>query len=255
MKRSPDYESIASQFDRRYRDGNWSGVQAVVRAARPAGDSARALEVGCGTGYWLGALSPTLGAFGLDPSPEMLRLARLRAPIADLVQARAENLPFAPGSFQLVFCVNALHHFPDPRRFPTDSRRILRSGGHLLVIGADVHDPGIEWYVYDFFARVKEMDRRRYPRWATLERWIEAAGLHIEERGIAQRIRERFAGEEVFDDPFLGRGATSQLGLISQSEYRAGMAQLRSAAGREAQPTFEVRINLRYLLATLPVKD
>jgi ubiquinone/menaquinone biosynthesis C-methylase UbiE/uncharacterized protein YbaR (Trm112 family) len=45
------------------------------------------------------------------------------------VQADAEHLPFADGSFDLVYCVATLHHALDLRRMVREMARVARSGG------------------------------------------------------------------------------------------------------------------------------
>ena len=48
---SADYDSIASTYDRRYEDNDYSGVEdALVAFMGPTLD-VRVLEVGCGTGH------------------------------------------------------------------------------------------------------------------------------------------------------------------------------------------------------------
>src|SRR5215207_5069639 len=55
----------------------------------------RLLDVGCGGGLLLrDALASGATVIGLDHSEEMVRLARERAPEADVVLGRAEHLPF-----------------------------------------------------------------------------------------------------------------------------------------------------------------
>src|SRR4051794_24777270 len=106
MTRRVDYDVVASTYDNRYERNRYDGVQAAVK--RFIGESARvdAAEVGCGTGHWLAAIHGRVRtAAGLDVSAEMLLRARRTAPCARLVRARAEQLPWASGSFDRLFCV------------------------------------------------------------------------------------------------------------------------------------------------------
>ncbi|MBN1250486.1 MAG: methyltransferase domain-containing protein, partial [Anaerolineae bacterium] len=48
-------------------------------------------------------------------------------------QAAAEGLPFEDGSFDLVTCRIAPHHFEDAARFVEEAARVLKGGGVLLV--------------------------------------------------------------------------------------------------------------------------
>ena len=54
----------------------------------------KVLEIGCGTGDLLKALTPSRGV-GLDFSPKILELARQRHPEFEFIEGAAENLPLA----------------------------------------------------------------------------------------------------------------------------------------------------------------
>ena len=85
------------------------------------------LEVGCGTGRWVEPLRRAGGlVVGVDASMGMLAQAR---GLADLVYARANMLPFRAGSFDVIYTVNAIHHFHDARAFIKDAAMLLKPGG------------------------------------------------------------------------------------------------------------------------------
>lgn len=215
----------------------------------------RGLEVGCGTGQWL----PLLGGgsdrsgIGLDRSIEMLRQGRQTRGSHHLVQGDAGQLPFAGGSVGLIASVNALHHFPDPARYLREAARVLQSGGYLLLVGVDAHDPSATWYIYDFFDGTQARDRERYPRWDELRTSIRAVGLQVAELGVAHEIRQGFQGREVFEDLYLARNGTSQLALMSDQAYEQGRRRMRAAVDRAEKEgrsvEFRARLGLAYLLA------
>ena len=85
-------------------------------------EGARVLDVGCGR-IGLRALEPALDITGVDLAP------RQDYP-GPFVQAdAAEGLPFAKGSFDLVYCSSVIEHVPPPRReaFAAELRRVGRS--------------------------------------------------------------------------------------------------------------------------------
>ena len=120
MKRV-DYDAVSSEYGRRYDRHRYAGVERAVLDFATSAPTAAVLEVGCGTGHWLALLQPHVATAGVDLSRGMLEHARQAVPGARLVQARAEHLPWRAGSFDRVLCVNALHHFDDPRAFLADA--------------------------------------------------------------------------------------------------------------------------------------
>jgi SAM-dependent methyltransferase len=119
---------------------NRSLVHLALRAlaARPG---ELILEVGCGPGTGLQALLDT-GALpvGVDPSPQMLELARKRTAASqrtELFCAPAEWLPFVDGAFHAILAVDCLHLCAAPMRAMCEMRRVLRPGGRLVVAGTE----------------------------------------------------------------------------------------------------------------------
>ncbi len=120
-----------------------------------------------------------------DLTPEMLRAARdfIRGQGVDNVDFRpadAEDLPFEPGSFDLVTCRIAAHHFPDCAGFVTEGARVLRPGGLLWVQDHVLsEDPETAGYT-DAFEKLRDPSHHRafpHSEWAAM---FEAADLTIE---------------------------------------------------------------------------
>jgi SAM-dependent methyltransferase len=227
---SVNYDLIAPVYDTRYRDSPLPGVTGLLRqaAAEAGGRKARALEVGCGTGHWLATLADDLGAIiGLDLSAGMLGQARRQAPAAPVVQGEAGALPFAAGAFDLVICVNALHHFPDKRAFIAEARRLLRPGGAWVNSNMDPHAGRDRWYLYDYFPGTLETDLGRFPSAGELSNWASEAGFERTTALTSEHIHAVQRGRAVLADPFLAKHGTSQLALLSDEAYAAGVARLK----------------------------
>ena len=100
----------------------------------------RVLELGSGTGLNL-ELYPREGLDSLtltEPDPHMFKQLRPRAekncPGADLVQAGAEDLPFANDSFDTVVVTLVLCTVPDQPAALREISRVLAPGGQLLFL-------------------------------------------------------------------------------------------------------------------------
>jgi SAM-dependent methyltransferase len=247
-----DYDRIAPSYDHRHADGGLRGPAAALRALAQKLSARRILEVGCGTGHWLAGLQVLPAQlYGLDLSIGMLAQTQRREVQMGLVQGRAGKLPFANASFDLVYCVNAIHHFEQQRAFIAGGERLLRPGGALAVIGMDPRVHRDRWYIYDYFEGTYEMDLVRFPSWQTVLGWMVEAGFECVEWRLVERILDRKAGRAVLDDPFLRKDATSQLSLLTDEAYAAGLSRIKDAlASAEAQgKTLTFRTDL--LLALL----
>ena len=106
----------------------WDRVFALAVGGRQGLD---ALDIGCGTGF----LSLELAArghrvTGIDFAPAMLALAKKKAVEAGAAirfeEADAENLPFAPASFDLVITRHVLWTLPHPEAAIDEWIRVLR---------------------------------------------------------------------------------------------------------------------------------
>jgi ubiquinone/menaquinone biosynthesis C-methylase UbiE len=131
-----EFARLASRYDRRW----WFYVDASIRETLKRMEvraHERVLDVGCGTGALLAALAeraPEAGLSGIDLSPEMLKVARLRlGERAELHQARAERLPFADNGFDLVVSTSVLHYLADASAALLEMRRVLKPGGRLVI--------------------------------------------------------------------------------------------------------------------------
>ena len=134
-------------------------------------DGKDVLEMGCGGGQWSMALARR-GArtIGLDLSGRQLDHARRLMDEMGmgfpLVQASAEQVPFADSSFDVVFADHGAFSFADPHRTVPEAARVLRPGGLLafshvspiysIATPMDA-DHATDRLVYDYFG-LRQMD-------------------------------------------------------------------------------------------------
>ncbi|HSK07988.1 MAG TPA: methyltransferase domain-containing protein [Vicinamibacterales bacterium] len=93
----------------------------------------RALDVGCGVGLSTAALGPLAhAAVGLEPAQTMLRHHHEVAPRARFVAGRAEDLPFADGSFDLLTAAGSFN-YADLALVLPGVGRVLTGRGVLVI--------------------------------------------------------------------------------------------------------------------------
>ena len=109
------------------------------------------LDIGCGPGSISIDLAGRVASLvGIDAAPEAIMRAeedRLRRGIvnASFRNADVYDLPFADGTFTVVYGHQLLQHLAEPVAALAEARRVLASGGVIAVRDADygtmVHDP------------------------------------------------------------------------------------------------------------------
>lgn len=227
-----NYDEVAPTYDQRYQVNPLADISATLQNLIREIGAAQVLEVGCGTGRWLPDIQAVSNAvYGLDISLHMLAQARERIGGHRLVCGAAKQLPFRKDVFDLVFCVNALHHFDDRQGFILEARRILRPAGAVAVIGMNPHAEGQRegWCIYHYFPGTYETDVRRYPSPDAIKEWMRATGFARTDCRVAAHIVNHKAGRAILEDPFIQKHATSQLILLSDEDYQAGLRRMEAA--------------------------
>lgn len=107
------------------------------------------LDVGCGTGQWLGELvewgADPVRMLGVELLEDRLREGRVSRPELRLVLASGWALPVRDSTFDLVSLFTVLSSLPDPESrlmLGREVRRVLRPGGHALVYDFRFRRPG-----------------------------------------------------------------------------------------------------------------
>ena len=189
----------------------------LLIASLGAGPGTRVLDVGCGTGEAVGWFQELTGATGLvagiDLSSAHIRAARATAPGTTVI-AQADMLkpPFAPGTFDLIWCVNTLNHLRDRLAGVKTLAGLLGPGGRL-ALGQSGFLPEM-FFAWDARLErvVREADRAYYlSRYGLDERdtaavrglvgLVTSAGLHqVRARTV---VIERLAPLARFDEDYL----------------------------------------------------
>lgn len=153
-------------------------VEQGLRGLRvPAGGTALDVATGGGhTALWLARHGWKVTAG--DIADRMLENAQnLCAEAGCAIETRmfpAEEMPFAEGSFDLVTVRVAPHHFSSPARFVQETARVLKSGGHFLLIDGTVPDNDSE--TEEWLHRVEKWRDPSHGRFLSRKAWQELAG-------------------------------------------------------------------------------
>jgi SAM-dependent methyltransferase len=185
-------DQFALQSERYGRSHILADVADVEAALQhiPLPARARVLDVATGAGH----TGLHLASLGCDVTlsdvaePMLQRVAEAAAARRLTVQLRehpAEALPYADGSFDLVTCRVAPHHFSAPAKFLGEVTRVLVAGGWFLLIDGTAADdePEAEAWMHE----VEKLRDPSHQRFLTPRAWkalCTAAGLAVTWTGI-----------------------------------------------------------------------
>lgn len=135
------------------------------------------LDIGTGTGRVAELLAPNARRVtALDRSPEMLRLARARLTTHDwpveLLQGDFYALPLESASSDTVVLHQVLHFAQAPDQVIGEAARVLRPGGHILIVDFASHDRE-DLRIRAAHARLGFSD-------AQIRGWFASSGLIVE---------------------------------------------------------------------------
>ena len=133
---SEELEALHEESSRTHFIDRWTRGAIIERLRRSAAPSLIA-DVGCSTGFLLEDLRdafPHASLIGIDLVASGLRKAHDAVPEARLLQADACELPIADAMLDAVVSANLLEHIPDDVRALREIARILRPGGHAVIV-------------------------------------------------------------------------------------------------------------------------
>jgi SAM-dependent methyltransferase len=172
-----------------------------------------ALDVATGGGHVARRLREQgLEVVTLDPSPGM----------SPDVIARAEELPFADGSFDVVACRTAAHHFADPALAVAEMARV--SAGRVLLVDTEFMGEQVE--------QAEALRDPSHVRNYTEAEWrgfAESAGLHVE---IVEHFEHSFDLAAWLARTGCGGEAAERAVALLGERVQAGRLTLRKIALR-----------------------
>jgi SAM-dependent methyltransferase len=134
------------------------------------------LDFGCGCGrvlrHW--AELPQTKVCGCDINPKMIEWCKANLPFADVaVNDLAPPLPYADGSFELVYAFSVFTHLSEELQhaWTADCRRVLKPGGYLLISTMG------EYYVS--LNRLTESERERFANGEVVVLYERSAGTSL----------------------------------------------------------------------------
>ena len=237
-----NYAEIAERYDAERLRFHIPPDDVLATLADRLGRRVVAVDLGCGTGNYLKAQLETgpgdIEWHGIDPSPEMLDVAREKVTGVRLIEGTAEALPFENGSVDYLYTSFTFHHFEKAMALD-EALRVLADGGMLRIVNISPERTP-DWWPSYFFPEAAEIDRRRF--WS--ERQMFAA---LEERGfqvdLRMEYRRHYQPKSRILSDALNR-SMSQLAMLDDAAYERGLQRIR-ADSRKRVITEMVVVDIR----------
>lgn len=224
-----DYSKIASFYDKGRSLSEQNTALWLDRIAKLSGasESARVLDLGCGTGRFSLPMANRLGfnVTGADSSSDMLAKAQQKDTNSEVNWAPtdAQALTFPEDSFDVVFMSHLLHHVDSPPTVMRECHRILVSSGVVLIrYGAmDQIRDDVE---HTFFPQVIEIDEPRTPTRQCTDQWLLDAGF--EDLSSEEIMQQTYQTGAAHLDAARAK-STSVLSMISEESFQTGLQRFK----------------------------
>jgi SAM-dependent methyltransferase len=214
-----DYEPAGSGYARLRRPD--PRLAALVHAA--LGDARTVVNVGAGAGSY----EPTDRLVtAVEPSAAM----RAQRPVglSTAVDAVAESLPFADGSFDAAMATVTVHQWPDPAAGLRELRRVARGPVVIVTFDPDALD---RLWLFSYFPDLLAIERRRFPPIAAIRTALggvsSVAPMPIPIDCVDGFAEAYYARPLAFLDPDV-RGSQSGWGFMPAAAVQAGLDRLRA---------------------------
>lgn len=174
-------ESVAGRMEQHYSPGrSWETTARALMTLLQLGD---VLDLASGDGVLAAVLAPHARSVTcVDVSATVIAAARRRlggVVNVEFHEGDMHALPFAGGSFDHVFAMNAISYSRNPTALLGEAARLLRPGGRLVMAALKGHEHTEAQRAYDHVNLGVEP--------AQLRAWLVAAGLEVKECCVTSR--------------------------------------------------------------------
>jgi ubiquinone/menaquinone biosynthesis C-methylase UbiE len=223
-----DYSIISKVYDnneKRQRISKDTNIQDVLDRNKIS--EVRILDVGCGTGIYFEKQYSfykysNIAWYGIDPSEEMLAIAKTKNTTATYTLSSAEQIPFPNEYFDYITMRFSFHHMTDKVKVLREISRVLKHGG---LFRYENIDPFImqEWWVFKYFPKTVDIVNNTY--W-TIESLID----ECQKNGLTYKKTSKentnitMAMYEIYNEASMRD--ISQLNILSDSDYQIGLKSI-----------------------------
>lgn len=192
------------------------------------------LDIGCGTGnYTIAVHEKGLNLVGIDPSNEMLQVAKNRNQEIRWIQGFAENIPLEDETFDGIMGCLTLHHWKDIEKGYKELYRVLKPGGKMVFFTSSPEQTAAYWLKH-YFPVTMKASSEALPAIDMLMEMANSAGFTLvdtEKYFIKNDLKDGFlySGKytpEIYLDENIRKGSSGFSLLGNKDEVDQGLIQL-----------------------------
>ncbi len=219
------YMESALNYDK--NRGASSEVVSYITSVLSKYESVRLLDMGCGTGNYINALSEQMtGEYcGIDKSQSMLVKAKKKCSKARFVKTSIENPDIGERQFNVILMTNVIHQLSSPQNTFNTARTLLKPRGDFFLLTLS-HEQIKNRPIMKFFPNALELQSSRFPTIELLRKSSEISGFKLIRTVVVEdekKIR--------IDDEYLQAvrdKSYSFLHLLDEREYEMGIKAIES---------------------------
>ncbi len=126
------YDSISRGYDELYAEEQIKKLK-IIKDKINIGKYDTLLDVGCGSGVSTEFFDWVENKTGVDPSKELIKIAKKKNPQTNYLVGRAEELLFKNGEFDFVLSLTAIQNFEDIEKGLKEIRRVGKASARFAL--------------------------------------------------------------------------------------------------------------------------
>lgn len=194
------------------------------------------LDIGCGTGNYTSELEKRgFKLIGIDPSENMLEVARRTNSNIDWRIGTAENIELPDNAVEGVIAFLTIHHWSDIEKGFSELHRILKSDGRIVIFTSTPRQMKGYWLNH-YFPNMLKDSINEMPGLEEVENAMTKAAIEItglDKYFIRPNLQDKFLycgkhNPEMYFDKQIRNGISSFSSLANRSEVEQGLSKLKT---------------------------
>lgn len=194
------------------------------------------LDIGCGTGNYTIAIAQNGFSFwGIDPSEQMLDIARSRNKKIKWLNGFAEQLPAEDNFFDGIIGTLTIHHWKDLKKAFSEIARTLSENGRIVLFTSTPEQMEGYW-LNQYFPKMLKSSILQMPSLHSIEEAIKTTDLKItntEIYFIEDKLKDHFLysgknNPDIYFEETFRNGISSFTSLANSEEVECGLKKLRN---------------------------